>query len=342
MKRIADAVRRIGARLMVVAADRTGLRTWPAAGLVLLICFAGSMTARAADAMLRGQVRIDSAVAGDLKLNAERVEIAAPVTGDLDARGLTIAILPGGSISGRSRIVADTVRIAGRMTGGEIEAKSVELTGAVDGALKIATDTLAIGPGARISAPITYAANQDAKIDSGADLRASISRLDTGGNAIETSDRSWLVPILGLAAALLAWTMPDIIGRGRSAFEAGIGRAMVDGMIALVVPPAVITVFALSLFGLPFAVVFGLFYGALLAGAGIAAIITMGEWLFLSFGRPLSGPLKNRLSAIACGTVFLWVMTTALGPAAWAAACALGLGVIGALCERVLAPQAAL
>jgi hypothetical protein len=138
----------------------------------------------------------------------------------------------------------------------------------------------------------------------------------------------------------MAWRLPQVLEAARQSFDLTIAHSVMEGLLAMVVPPIVIGIFAATFFGLPFAVIFAFLYGLLLIGAGMAAIVTLGDWLMLSFGRPMSELLRSRLTAIGCGTIFWWLMTEFLGGIAVIFAAVLGFGVLAALTERVLAPKA--
>jgi hypothetical protein len=115
-----------------------------------------------------------------------------------------------------------------------------------------------------------------------------------------------------------------------------------DGAIAIAVPPIAILIFAVTIFGLPFAAVFGVLYVCVLVCAEVTAIATLGDWLVMAFGRPPAIPLRTRLIAIFCGTLFLWLMAQALGLIALIIAAILGLGIMAAFAERALVPKAGL
>ena len=310
---------------------------------VLLTAFIGFCPVQAADQNLRGQVRIDGAVKGDLQFQAEQIDILNAVSGKLEANAKTIHLGEKSSISGDLLLKGDIVTLDGRMAGGAIEARQVILNGRIEGNLKVAAEDLTLGPNAKLIGNLTYVSPIAAHIDERADIKGAIIRVNPTNEAeAEAINTDWPILLFGLVAAILAWRAPQVSGAARSAFEHAIGPALMDGAIAMAVPPIAILIFAVTIFGLPFAAVFGVLYVCVLVCAEVTAIATLGDWLVMAFGRPPAIPLRTRLIAIFCGTLFLWLMTQALGLIALIISAILGLGIMAAFAERALVAKAGL
>jgi cytoskeletal protein CcmA (bactofilin family) len=309
----------------------------------VLTAFIGFCPVQAADQNLRGQVRIDGAVQGDLQFQAEQIEILNAVSGKLDALAKTIRLGEKSSISGDLLLKGDSITLAGRVNSGAIEGRQVILNGRIDGALKIAAEDLTIGPNAKLLGSLTYVSPTPAHIDDRAEIKGAITRVDQSTTGeVEGVNTDWPILLFGVVAAIMAWRAPQVPGEARSAFEHAMGPALMDGAIAMAVPPIAILIFAVTIFGLPFAAVFGVLYACVLICAEVTAIATLGDWLVMAFGRPPSIPLRTRLIAIFCGTLFLWLMTQAFGLIALIFAAILGLGIMAAFAERALIPKAGL
>ena len=312
--------------------------------LAILIALIGASVPVHADmdTASRGRVRMDAAVDGDLLFDAERIEIFNSVSGNFDGHGKVVLIGPNGAVKGTTRIKADLVTIDGHLATSEIEAREVTLNGRLDGPTRIAADTIVFSNKVHVTGDVTYVSPTEARIEDGARIDGSLIRVTRLGDTIVVQSTHtkpyWLIWLFGLGAALIVWCWPDLVGEARVAFDRAIGHSLRDGLVVLLVPPVVIAIFAVSLFGLPFAAIFALFYAALLIVAISLAIIIFGDWLLLSFGRPIAHPLAGRLLASLCGSIFLWLMMWLMGALALVLAAALGLGVIAAMTETILAP----
>ena len=309
----------------------------------LLTAFIGFCPVQAADQNLRGQVRIDGAVQGDLQFQAEQIEILNAVSGKIDATAKTIRLGEKSSVSGDLLLKGDSITLAGRVNGGAIEGRQVMLNGRIDGILKVAAEDLTIGPNAKLLGSLIYVSPAPARIDDHAEIKGTITRVNQPVESeAEGVNIDWPILLFGVVAALLAWRAPQVPGAARAAFEHAIGPALMDGAIAMAVPPIAILIFAVTIFGLPFAAVFGVLYACVLICAEVTAIATLGDWLVMAFGRPPAIPLRTRLIAILCGTLFLWLMTHAIGLIALILAAILGMGIMAAFAERALVPKAGL
>lgn len=287
---------------------------------------------------LRGQVRIDGAVDGNLQFEAETIEILSAVSGALDARGRSVRIGPDGRIKGAVTITADIVTLQGRVAGGEIIASKVVIDGRVEGDLRLRSDDVTIGPGARIDGAITYAGSREAVIDPKAQLNGAVTHVATTDAPPEAAGGSgfWAFALLAAVAMLVAWRVPAPLAEAREAFEAAIGAAILSGLVVLIVPPLVIAFFAITLFGMPFAIVLGLVYGALLVVAEVAAAGVIGEWLILAMRRGRLDRPAPAMGAAVLGAVFLWLMYLTVGLTALVLSALLGLGLVAAHADRGL------
>jgi cytoskeletal protein CcmA (bactofilin family) len=294
-----------------------------------------------AEAPFRGQVKIDGAVDGNVQLDAETIEILERVTGGVTAHGVNVHLGPKSAVAGTVRLWADRVVADGHIADAEIEAKAVMLNGRIDGAVRVAAETLTLGPQMRLKGSLTYVSPNPVVIDDKAELSGPIIRVENLNAPADdmSGGIGWVskfIPLMGLIAAYIVWRQPNLLAGARQAFEIAIGQSMAEGLGALVVPPLAIVALTVTIFGMPFAIALAAFYAILLIGACIAAIVILGDWMMLSFGRPHRGVLRGRLFAVACGTAFLWLMTEMLGLVAWVVTASLGLGVIAAFADRFL------
>ncbi|MFB6137405.1 MAG: polymer-forming cytoskeletal protein [Halobacteriaceae archaeon] len=241
-------------------------------------------------------------VSGDLHVVAERVLIAGTVTGDLDVVAGSLIIE--GTVEGSVDGAVGSARVSGTVEGDlHVGAGSVIVSGNVGGTARLGADSITFLPGATIDGDLRYDAGRLTGLDNVA----------VGGQVVraESVDGPWSVPAvptwagtlylllanLALGAVLLA-LLPDastgVVARVRDRTLRSGGA----GLLTLVATPVVLALLALTVMGIPVALLglgaflaamwVGLVYGCIAVGAWLLSLRDVEDrWIALVLGVPV-------------------------------------------------------
>jgi len=282
------------------------------------------------DVVVMGRsIVVNGAVGGDLIAVGETVVVNAPVTGNIRvvARQLTInssvgknATVVGESVvlGQRARVAwdfwfaANTAQLNGTVDGSvEARADSITLGGTVGGAISVrAEKTLMITPSAHLGTSLRYSAPEELAIPSGATVPNP--QYQPFDNKSESSGRPspfWLLVSLfgawvvgGLWIALAPKTLKQLSHTIETQLPATLGW----GALALLVTPILVAVFAMTLIGIPLAIILGVKYLILLYVSKIIVGYTVGSVFVERVGWKVA-PIVTML-----GGVFLYSVLAAI------------------------------
>lgn len=284
------------------------------------------------------------------------VVVYGTVAGDLDAYAGTVRIAPGGRVTGSVRAYAGSVRIEGTVdgrvvayggsvhqtanatVGGSLGAVAGDVTvaGTVRGDVAAATSSLGLAPTARVGGDVTYDGRLDAAPGAtvGGQTRSS-EDLDLGPAPPALPPGTLLV--YGVLTNLL---VGYLLLRGLGGFSvAVVETAALDplpsvgwGLVAVVAAPLALLALALTVVGIPVAVVallalpavgwIGAIYGRFAVGAYLLSLVERDE--------PVQGLVLGVVLVALLGAV------PVAGPVVRIAVGVLGLGAVGIeLADRV-------
>ena len=233
-----------------------------------------------------GSVQIDGAVGGDVEAAAGSVQIDGSVDGDVEAAA--------GSLE-----ITDGATIGGDLTTG---AASVLIDGTLEGDAKIGAETIQLGDDASVAGDLRYGGSLEGNTDAvaGEITEDSSIGIDLTGTAVPIA--SWLFSAYVLAlnlllgAALLA-LFPRFTDGIADRVATDPLRAGLAGFALLVGIPVLLVAAAITVIGIPFAVV-GAFGFALLVWIGIVyGRYAVAAWLLSLVG------VDNRWLALVVGLV---------------------------------------
>lgn len=311
-------------------------------GLVALIVFAIGSAPAAAQSIGGGpgaQMMTGSAVVSEgetvsgLDVMAGAVVIRGTVDGDLNGVAGDVVIGESGVIKGDVSIATGSLRIAGTVEGSvSAGASSVSLprtgavaddvsvgaaTVAIDGTIgadaAIGADTITLGPASRIGGGLRYdgALTQQ----SGAVVQGSVVEdssiggfgpVDVSGDSLPSI--GWLDSLYGLFAnlllgAILLFVLPGFSSRVATQVADSTGRSALVGLLVLVAVPFVLALTAVTIIGIPLAIL-GLFGYLFLIWVGVVyGEFAVGRWLL---GQWQDEP--NRWLALGLGLVLFTVI----------------------------------
>ncbi len=259
---------------------------------------------------------------------------AAGAGGDMDGADDAIVVVSGpvevaaGSTVEGVFVVHGDVTIAGAVRGDVVAIDGdVAVAGTVDGDVVTVAGKARILDGASVSGDLSYW-DEEPEVSPGAEVGGETTKQgwdDTAGTlAIVGAFVLWLAVtvsalILGVILVLLLPRAADaVFAQARD----NLAVSIAVGLAVLVALPVVALGAALTLLGLPLALVLGL---ALLPLAAVAYVA--GAW---ALGRALIAPPRGRIASFLVGLAILRVaaLVPVLGFIVWFAAVAVGLGLL--------------
>lgn len=241
-----------------------------------------------------GSVVVHGTVDGDLRAFAGNVLIDGEVTGDVETAAGNVHVT--GRVGGTVKASAGSVEIGPDATiGGDLEAAagSVAVNGAVDGTVRAAGELISLGPAATIGGDLVH--DGGLRRADGASVGGSV-RMATDpvsdpplGGAIPAIP-SWTFGLYGFFANLLLGIFLLAVFPAFSARVAH--RGLVNpvttggiGLLLLVGAPILLLLVAVTIIGIPLALLGVLVYLALLWIGGVYGRYVVGAWLLTLLER---------------------------------------------------------
>ena len=301
------------------------------------------------DVMAAGRsITVTAEIDGDVRIAGEDLITANGVTGEVMAAGRDVVLGPSAVVGGRAMLAGELVTVGGQI-GGDVRAagRVVTVTGTIAGDAELAGEEIVIAETAQISGDLTYRSLREAAIAPGAEILGDtvfirsdgpkdyVDRFLAGGSAIGLVLFAGLF-LLGVLQTLLApGAVTLALERIRRPWVVlGIGLAV------LVLTPIATIISAVTVIGIPIAVVlFALFILALLLGYLIAAG-AIGRFGLALVGRDGDRSFWRRAGALAAGMVVLAVVgfIPVLGGLVFVAALLFGVGTLALFAWRGRAP----
>lgn len=238
-----------------------------------------------------GNIRIEGEVTGDVEAFGGNVWIAGPVGGDVEASAGNVYVQPGAEIGGSLSAAAGNVVVAGSIGG------NAELAGG----------TVTLTPSASIGGNVQYAVGEDGQFaNEGAAVGGTITRVrDVDAGPWEGPQiPGWTFGVYGFLVNL---ALGAVLLLAFPRFSAGVAehvgadplRTGGIGLLTLVAVPVALVLVAITIVGIPLAIVGGLLFGVALWVALVYGRFAVGAWL-LSLAD-----VENRWGALVLGLVLL-------------------------------------
>lgn len=261
----------------VIVAGRQVEITQPVAGDIVAAGWRVSLSGRADD---------------DVRMAGAEVSVNAPVNGDLTLAGGDVTIGPQTHVTGRSWITGNTVRVGGLLDRElQIAGGTVQIGGEIRKPVRIVAEKLELLPSARILAPLSYKAPEQARILEGATIDGPVTfdRIQ----AREAREARSFVGIssvlfafhLATAGLLLLWMVPQFMTRVVDTLRTTPGRSVLLGLALLVTVPVAALFLIVSILALPIGLTLvALYLIGLLVGV-LAIAFYVGEYEARLFKR---------------------------------------------------------
>jgi len=213
-----------------------------------------------------GEIEVDGRVGRDARLAGGRVTLGdgAEVLGDL--------ALAGGDVVLRGRVAGDA-----RLAGGH-----VTIDGSVGGNVDVRASQLVVGPNARIDGRLRYRTQASPKIDPAAKITGGVQALPMrwtrgwfeGGRGPAGSGWFGLL-VIGIIMILAS---PALGARLLGHLSTRTGATLGFGILCLLATPAALVLCAITIVGLPLAVVLLLAYLLALLVGYVSGLLAIGQW----------------------------------------------------------------
>jgi cytoskeletal protein CcmA (bactofilin family) len=285
-----------------------------------------------------GTLRIGGSAGRAIRAAAGNLILAATTQGDALIGGGTVDIEESAEIGRDLAAGGGTVRMAGTVSRNAfLGGNDVTIGGTITGNVEVQATRLTVLPSAKIRGRLTYTADHEAEIQSGAQV-GSVERVARAvqprriyrpfafrfaGRAI---DAIWLLALGLVALAVAPRGVPRVVERlSRKPWSSAL-----TGFILLIVVPVAAFIALFTVIGIPISIAAMLLYLATLYPAQIFAGKWLGDFVLQRLGRPAPSPYW----AMVLG-ILLLVIIAAIPIFGWLARCAALLGGFGALWATV-------
>lgn len=232
-----------------------------------------------------GTVIVRGTVDGDLDAFAGNVVVTGTVTGDVNAFAGNVRVA--GEVGGDVSAFGGNVFVEnGAEVGGDLEAAAgvASLDGSVAGDAEVGSDELTVGPDAVVGGDLRYSAD-DPRIAEGAQIDGRIERVEDPVDVpVFPVVPGWVSTVyefvvnLVVGAILLA-LLPAFSGRVADRFAERPLASGGVGLLVLVGVPVVLVLFAITIVGIPIAIIGALAYALALWLGYVYGAFGLGSWL---------------------------------------------------------------
>lgn len=234
-----------------------------------------------------GSVALRGVTADDLYAAGGSVDLAAEIGDDAFVAAGRVRLRHDNAIAGNLRLAAGDAVVDGRIGGTlTLAAGSVRIEGTVGGDVLARSDDVALGPAARIGGVLRYSGGEPPHIAEGAVVAGGLERM---APKEAVAGRRWLIfgaigtavaGLIGLAVLALAaqWAMPRLLAETASRLEDRLLESLGIGAAIGLLGPPVLLLLAVTLVGLPLALLAGLMLALLVVLASIALAWCLGGW----------------------------------------------------------------
>jgi cytoskeletal protein CcmA (bactofilin family) len=287
-----------------------------------------------------GDVTIGGYVGRDLYAAGGDVRLEGEVDRDLRMAGGTLRIAPEAEVRGDATLAGGSIVVEGSVSG-DLSAygERIVLDGTVSGDADFAGDKLRLGPNARIEGELNYRSGNAIVVDQGAQVVGGIHhttrkpdwrRLGHGAAILGGITISIGMVLLG---AVLVLGMPGFTREAGALIRSKPWHALGIGVAMLVGVPLALAILAVTIVGIPLALLLAFAYGALLMLGYLMGAIFLGDFV-------LERVDAAKLASVWWRTLFLLLAIVAIailhrvpvvGDLAW---CLLFLAGLGAFTLR--------
>lgn len=288
--------------------------------------------------------RLGGTAAGSVRAAGAEVRIGAQVGRNVTAAGRLVVLERPARVAGNSYLVGQTVRLEGAAEGlVRIGAQNVALNGTMAGDVLVEASRLRVGPDAVIEGDLRYrlSRGQEPEVDPAARIEGTIHPLSPRPR-LPVRATLRVLALLGflVAGAVVVALLPGLAHASGLRIRARPVVSVLGGLGLLLLVPVVIVLVAITVIGVPLALVAAALYGV----AVYLAPVVVGLWLGRLVLRGSTYPERGELvGAFLLGGALIGLLGFIpwAGPVILALATVVGLGAFAvALWEGALEVQA--
>jgi hypothetical protein len=254
-------------------------------------------------------VNIDGAVGNDLWAAGANVNVDAPVTDNVRLAGNSVVLRPQARVGRDAYLAGNSVEVLGRVERNLlVDATETKLSSEVGGTVRSRTGALKVLPGAVIRGDLVVRGSTPPEISPEAQVLGRVQYdQERGGGGWSLVNWLWqwlfmflVLLILGAATiALSAWWTRRIADE----MTRQPGYALLAGLVGLILIPLICALLAITVIGIPLAIVLFALYCVALLLSGVFVSYLVGGWLLGRLKRPETSPYA-RLAAGALVVAF--------------------------------------
>ena len=285
------------------------------------------------DALLAGgQVEVQGSAGGDVAAAGGEVEISGDVGEDLYAAGGRVTVR--GKVSGSARVAGGEIEIAenaslgdgATIAGGEVAVRGhvgrylqvsggdVRIDGRVDGDVNVNSGRLSVGPDAVVAGRITHRGPHEPSVDSGAQIAGGVQHVSkrygdrvAGGLFGVFSFLWWLG--WTLIGVLLIAVLPQATRSVTDRIRARPGAAALFGFAVLCLVPIAILITAITVIGIPLAILLALGYLLLLPLGYLASVMALVDAILPRMRKAATPSTLGRVGAFVLAAIVIYLIT---------------------------------
>ncbi len=226
-----------------------------------------------------GDVRVAGTVKDDVYVAGGDVVINGDVNGSLRVAGGDVRIDPKGHVGGNASVAGGETHMAGRIDGDlRIAGGEVQLDGTVTGDVRATGGDVTLGPNARIGGKLTYSSKDDLVQDPGAVVTGGVVREEWRDHQFQMGHAPWFWSVgLAFTALLILGIGPGFAARVTDTVHDEFPGSLLFGLVALIAVPIAALICAVTIIGLPLALIVLSAYPILLLLGYVLGLIAAGD-----------------------------------------------------------------
>ncbi|HUD18983.1 MAG TPA: polymer-forming cytoskeletal protein [Patescibacteria group bacterium] len=262
-------------------------------------------------------LRVSGVVDGNLRLAGQTITIEGPVKRNVTAFGQTLTQSQASSVSGELFVAAQTLTqngIIGKSLGGYGE--TIGINGKVHGNVDVETSSLILGDSAKVYGNLHYVSDTKVVVPKSASILGMVTNEPTAKQnkqqaAAKPAPNPWpanAIPsilfflVVGL---LMLKFMPAVTQKIFTVMKEDPIAVALKGFVYLMVVPVVAVILAVTIIGIPFALLLVLLYIIAIAISRLFVALWVGWYILDSFKAKTK---DNTFLQIAVGVPVLWFM----------------------------------
>jgi cytoskeletal protein CcmA (bactofilin family) len=269
----------------------------------------------AKDAYLAGgDIRVHAPVGGNLGMAGGDLALETSVGGKARLIGGQISVGPQAAVAGSLELDGGQVTMRGKAAQNmTVRAGAVIIDGEIDGDVKIEAREITLRPGALIKGSLTYTSRHEMNLDTGAQVQGAVVHESGPGGGYSRGARSrnlsdisvyWLVVLLASGTVFML-AFPAFVEGAQAELASRGWEYLGVGLAVLLATPVLAVIFAITIIGIPVAVVLVVMFLLLMFLGYVVSAIFIGACLLRAAHRERETGVGWRIGALAIALIAL-------------------------------------